>query len=246
MAPPRGPIQDGLDALWSRYRNKWRRLFSLKMIAELEMRASFDVDTLSAWRIANRVPKGTVPDCPRCPDVCCAGLENVVSLRLTDVALLMDIDRTDLMARKKPNFPGYMLRSRPALAELVDSELWRSLPVMKQVGKDRICAALSPDVKCSIHPAWPSSCERFPYTLAAMRNEVIWGKRCPVDKKGPQYVERSQELFKATLHAYNLRIMDAVLLTHARKELEALGIGAWLIAKNEDPFEPRAGLPIVE
>ncbi len=243
--PPPGPAQVGLDALWSRYRSKWRRLFSRRMIAELELRASFDVDTLSTWRIANRIPKGTIPDCPRCPDICCAGLENVVSLRLTDVALLLDIDRTDLMSRKKPNFPAYMLRGRPALAELVASDLWRALPVLRQLGEDHVCSALSPELTCTLYPSWPSSCERFPYTLSAIRKEVVWGRRCPVQRSGP--VERSQELFRAALDAYNRRIMDAVLITHARAELDALGLGAWLIERDEDPFEPKPmGLPIIE
>jgi Fe-S-cluster containining protein len=239
-------VQQRLDDLWGRYRNKWRRLFSAKAIAELELRASFDVDTLSAWRIANRIPKGTIPDCPRCTDICCSGLENVVSLRLTDVALLIDIDRTDLMSKRKPNFPAHMLRSRPALRELVASELWRSLPVLVQVGEERICAALSPERRCSIHPHWPSSCERFPYTLSAVRREVVWGRRCPAKKSGPEWEERSTELYRASIEAYNKRIMDAVLLTHARRELHELGIGRWLIEKDEDPFEPRSGLPIVE
>lgn len=244
--PPAGAVQEGLDALWSRFRSKWRRLFSRRMIAELELRASFDVDTLSTWRIANRIPKGTVPDCPRCTDICCAGLENVVSLRLRDVALLIDIDRTDLMSRKKPNFPAYMLGRRPGLRELVSSDLWRTLPVMKQVGEERICAALAPDMTCSIYPKWPTSCERFPYTLSAMRKEVVWGRRCPAKKESPAYVERGKALFRAALDAYDERVKDAVLLTHARAELDALGIGDWLIKAKEDPFEPRTGLPIVE
>ena len=247
MGPPSGKVQEGLEALWSGYRNKWRRLFSARMIAELELRASFDVDTLSTWRIANRIPKGTIPDCARCPDICCAGLESVVSLRLTDIALLMDIDRTDLMSRKKPNFPAHMLRARPALSELVASDLWRMLPVLVQLGEDRICAALSPELKCSIYPNWPSSCERFPYTLSAVRKDVTWGRRCPVQKSGPQHVERSKQLFRGAIEAYNKRVMDAVLITHARKQLDELGIGAWLIEKDEDPFEPKpVGLPIVE
>jgi hypothetical protein len=173
-------------------------------------------------------------------------LENVVSLRLTDVALLMDIDRTDLMARKKPNFPAHMMRTRPALRELVASELWRMLPVLVQLGEERVCAALSPDRRCSIHPHWPSSCERFPYTLSAMRSEVIWGRRCQPKKTGDEWVERSKQLYRSTIDAYNKRVMDAVLLTHARAELDALGIGKWLIARNEDPFEPRSGLPIID
>jgi hypothetical protein len=79
-----------------------------------------------------------------------------------------------------------------------------------------------------------------------MRKEVIWGKRCPSKATDPTYAARGRELFDATIAAYNERVKDAVLTTHARKELDALGIGAWLIGPREDPFEPKPALPIVE
>lgn len=209
------------------------------MIAELKLRASFEVDLVSPKKIASKIPAGTIPNCAACEDLCCAGLENVVSLRLSDVAGLMDIGRTDLMTKKKPNFPKNMLRNRPGLYEVVGSELWRTLPVLRQIGESRICAALTPDLKCSLHPHWPTSCERFPYTLSARKRTVSWGTRCPERQCAPEHYERSQELTAAAISAYNERVKDAVLLTHAKDELDALGIGAWLTRDHEDPFEPR-------
>jgi hypothetical protein len=235
--PPPGPILSGLDALWSQWKNKWSRLLSAQVIAELKLRASFDVDLMAPWRIANKIPKGTIPDCAKCEDICCAGVENVVSLRLRDVAVLLDLGRTDLMTKKKPRFPAQLLRTRPALQELVESELFRALPVMKQVGEHRICAALTPDLRCSLHPYWPTSCERFPYTLSAVRKHVTWGTRCPSRQCAPEHEPRSEELFSASVEAYNERIRDAVLLAHAREALDALGIGAWISDDDEDPFE---------
>src|SRR5262249_8455495 len=143
--------EQALDALWARYASGWKRLLSAKMIGELMLRASLDVDLVPVHRIANTIPTGTIPDCAVCENICCVGLENVVSLRLTDVATWMDIRRTDLMTKKKPNFPKDMLRSRPALFEIVGSELWRALPVLRQIGESRICAALTPELKCSLH-----------------------------------------------------------------------------------------------
>jgi hypothetical protein len=241
-----GPIQAGLEALWERHRSAWRRLLSPRAITELRLRASFDVDLVSTWRITNKIPEATIPDCEQCDDICCAGLENVVSLRLVDIATLIDIGRTDLMTKKKPNFPAGWLRTRPLLHELVGSELWRALPVIRQQGDSRICAALSPDLKCSIHPHWPTSCERFPYTLSAARRAVTWGTRCPSKKQAPQHEARSRELFLASIDSYNERVRDAVLLAHAKAELDGLGIGAWITGPEEDPFESRSALPIVE
>src|SRR5262249_47265398 len=93
--PPPGPTLAALDALWARYHGSWRRLLSRGAITELRLRASFDVDLMSPWRIANKIPKGTIPDCASCDDICCAGIENVVSLRLRDIAVFIDLGRTD-------------------------------------------------------------------------------------------------------------------------------------------------------
>lgn len=246
-APPVGPIEQGLEEIWGRYRSSWRRLLSRGAVKELVLRASFDPDLIAPWRIANRIPKGTVPDCPKCTNICCAGLENVVSLRLRDVAMLLDLGRDDLMSKLKPNFPAWMLEERPTLKELVASELWRSLPVMRQVGELSVCAALDTNtLKCSLHPAWPTSCERFPYSLDVARRQVNWGSRCPSKKVHREHQVQSDALFEAAIDAYNRRVQDAVLLAHARPELEALGLGPWLTGKDEDPFEPRPkGLEVV-
>ncbi len=243
-----GATSEGLEAVWRRYESAWKRLLSPRAITELQLRASFDIDLIAPWRIANKIPKGTIPDCASCDDICCAGLENVVSLRLVDVAMLIDIDRTDLMSKQKPNFPKAWLRTRPMLYELVGSELWRALPVMRQVGEHRICAALTPDLRCGIHPSWPTSCERFPYTLSAARRQVTWGTRCPSKQLGPEHEQRSEQLFQSSIVAYNERVKDAVLLAHAREELDALGIGAWITKPDEDPFEPKTStaLPIID
>lgn len=249
QAPPSpdGSRLTALESLWPRYRSKWRRLLSGRAIRELQLRASFDVDLLRHWRFTNDIPAGMIPDCPECTNICCAGLENVVSLRLRDVALLMDIGRTDLMTKKKPNFPTSMLAKRPGLRELVASELWRTLPVLRQIGDLRVCAALSRNLTCTLYPSWPTTCERFPYTLSVVRRRVTWGARCPSRKRAPEHAPRSRALFKAALNAYDERVKDAVLLAHARAELDRIGLGAWLTGPRENPFEevPR-GLSVIQ
>jgi hypothetical protein len=250
-APPPGgpgPTLAALDALWARYRSRWRRLLSRGAIAELQLRASFDPELLDVADIARRIPPGTVPDCPRCDDLCCAGLENVVSLRLKDLAVLIDLGRTDLISKKKPVFPPSMLRRRPQLEALMRSSLYRTLPVLRQRGEQRICAALTVDLTCSIHPHWPTSCQRFPYTLSAVRREVHWGTRCPSKQSGPEHEAHAQALFAGAVAAYNERVRDAVLLAHAPRALEAMGLAHYLTGPDEDPFEdaPRSRLPLLE
>jgi hypothetical protein len=224
---------------------------SRRALTELELRASFDLDLMAPKRIVNKVDPDTIPDCEACDDICCAGLENLVSLRLRDIAVLIDIGRTDLISKKKPRFPASMLRTRPALRELMGSELFLTLPVLRQVGDMHICAALTPDMKCSLHPHWPLSCERFPYSLLAARRRVVWGSRCPSKKTSPQFAERRSEMFDAAVQTFNERVRDAVLMAHAPDALRDMGISEFLIQPGEDPFMPdddapgRSSLPII-
>lgn len=239
-------VLESLDQLWSGYKNKWRRLLSKQVITELTLRASFDLDLLAPNRIANQIPKGTIPDCASCDDICCRGIENLVSLRLRDIAVLMDIGRTDLVTTRKPRFPQFMMESRPAMYELMGSELWLTLPVLRQVGEHRICAALNQDMTCSLYPDWPLSCERFPYSLQAARKHVVWGTRCAFKKQSEEHASRSEALFVGAIDTYNERIRDAVLLAHARESLDELGIGQFLSDPHAPIFEdPLPRLPIV-
>ena len=125
-----------------------------------------------------------------------------------------------------------------------DAELPRSLDQVLVHGQ---VAALDKNLRCTLHPHWPTSCERFPYSLSAVRREVVWGTRCGVQRREPT-AARSDELFHAAVAAYNERIKDAVLLTHARSALDALGLGTWLCEPDEDPFEPAVDerLPVVD
>lgn len=240
----KGPVERELDELWGGYSSPWKRLLSRGALTELQLRASFDLDLLAPSRIANKVAAGTIPDCDSCDDICCAGVENIVSLRLVDIATLIDIERTDLIRKKKPRFPAAMLRTRPMLRELVASELFRALPVLAQVGERRICAALTPSLRCSLYPHWPLSCERFPYTLSAIRREVVWGIRCPSQRTSPSHEPRREELFGAAVDTFNERVRDAVLIAHAPDQLEAMGISQFLTRPGEDPFEDKDDNPL--
>lgn len=243
--PTKGPVERGLDTLWHTYASGWRRLLSKRALRELALRARFDTELLLPAKIANRVSTGLVPDCPSCQNTCCAGFENVVSLRLRDIAVLVDVERTDLIATAKPRFPQTLLDERPGLRALVDSLLWRTLPVLRQEGPLRRCAALDDDLRCSLHPHWPTSCERFPYSLSAARREVVWGTRCQSKVLRPEHRARSRELFDAAVAAYNERIRDAVLLEYERDRLDDLGIGAFLADPDAETFEPPSRLPVI-
>ena|GEM_PF-1563779 len=235
-----------LDLLWKDYESKWKRLLSSQFITELSLRSIYDVQPINLKKIASIVPAGTVPDCPNCEDICCQGAENVVSLRLSDIARLIDLGRTDLISKSKPRFTEQMMSQRPALFELMGSELWLTLPVLKQLGPYRMCAALDQDLKCSLYPHWPLSCERFPYSLNVSKKKVFWGSRCQSKSCSSEHETRGVQMVERAGQTYNERIKDAVLLTHARKRLDDLGIGVFLSDPQSPKFEELAGsLPIL-
>ena len=244
MKPSHGPVRSRLEDLWQRYASPTRRLFSRNIFRELRLRARFDIDPVDLKRITNDVPRGAVPDCPSCPNVCCGGYENVISLRLIDIADLIDLERTDLISTKKPRFPEELLAERPWLQDLSTSFLWRTLPIIRQEGPGRRCAALTKNLRCSLYPNWPTSCERFPYTFHPLTQRVRWGSRCPTRRSGVD-LKRSHALYQAALSTYNERIRDAVLLYHGRQALDELGIGQWLTSATDDAFEAPELLPIL-
>lgn len=201
----------------------------------MRLQAEFDLKPLRPKKVSMTIAPGLVPDCNACQSPCCLGLENVVSLRLSDIGKLIDIDKTELISVKKPRFPKSMLEERPHLEELMSSTLFRALPVLQQVGPEAKCAAWQDNRNCGLYPNWPLSCERFPYTLSPSRL-MVWGTRCPSSQKNPLFKKRTQEMREATVRAYNERIHDAILIQHARPELSELGIAKFLTRPNEDPF----------
>ena len=179
----KGATERALDTLYQKYARSGKRLLSRRLVSELRLRAYYDLRSVDLRKVANKVPLGTVPDCPSCPDLCCVGVENVVSLRLSDVALLVDLDRTDLISKAKPNFPLAMLEMRPHLFDLVESELWRTLPVLKQLGRSRVCAALTEENQCSLYPIGQVPVNAFRTPFAVLRKTLSGAQ--DVRKKKP-------------------------------------------------------------
>lgn len=238
-----GTVSEALETLWQRHRQPARRLLSWRWRRELVLRQRFSVRPVDWTKVTDEIPRDQVPDCGRCTDLCCGGLENVVSLRLRDLATLIDLGRTDLIARRKPRFPESLLRERPSLRPWIQSTLWRTLPVVEQVGPHRTCAALVQG-QCSLYPHWPTSCARFPYTIGEGR--LRWGLRCrtPAPLPSPKHASRMRAAAAAT---YDRRIEDAVLLSHARADLDAIGLGAWLTDPNDsDAWEAPSRLEILD
>ena len=219
-----GPKELALAALWPRARV---RVDTFKYWREtLRLRRRFSLKMLRLNDLKVAVPRGQLPDCESCTDVCCTGPNAIVSLRLRDVAALVDAGLERFVVRERPQLPRKQLAgSTWARREADGSVFHRAFPVLLR-DDTGTCALLTEDRMCGAHPAWPLSCARYPYALDLQSKHVFWAKGCASTTLVPAIDApiRVRALLRSVIDAYNERVKDAVLVHVARKELEALDL----------------------
>ena len=97
----RSPTVRRLDEIWVgkvrramlRLRNVWRNL---------RLARRYRLRPLRFEALDLRVEKGQVPDCANCQDTCCRGPQNTITLRLDDVARLLDAGLEHAIDVQKP------------------------------------------------------------------------------------------------------------------------------------------------
>jgi|GEM_PF-835360 hypothetical protein len=223
-----GRLEQQLRALWSPQVRA--RLWTPRhWLDQLRLRRQYMWEELTADELALDFGVGTLPDCDTCEEVCCTGPHRVVLLRLVDVAALVDAGLADHMTLEKPTYSDAELQANPALWDMVHSQAWQVMPVLKQ-DATRTCSLLTQDNRCGAWPAWPLSCARFPYALDIAHNRVFYARSCNSVTRDFSRSGRKREtaLVDAVVEAFNQRLRDAVLLTVAREELRALGLDRYL------------------
>lgn len=219
-----GPLEQALRGLWTR-RVRARLLHPRHWLDLVHLRRHYDPVELRAGELQRDFPVGRLPDCENCEDGCCTGPSRVVLLRLVDVAALVDAGLQDMISQDKPAFARRELARSPALADMLHSDAWQQLPVLRQ-DATRTCMMLTADGRCGAHPFWPLSCARFPYSVDVWNQRVFYAASCrsavqDVSRPGRR---RETQLVDAAVDAYNQRLRDAVLMRVARAELTELGL----------------------
>lgn len=216
------PTVRALDDLWASVSERplWAggRFFTY-----LKLRRKMRLGFVAPEQFTSIVPDGKVNDCSSCFELCCVGKNQTVSLRFRDIAMLMDIDRTNLITHAKPAFDQATQEARPALARTVASEAWQRFPVLKQNSYGK-CEALNDDGKCTLYPHWPTSCARFPYALEISTSTITYSPRCRSFWIRPDAGEKIEAMKVAAVAAYNERVKDLVLLAYAPEKLAELGL----------------------
>jgi hypothetical protein len=222
-----GPTERALQALWRDHARDMYQFRNLRTIIRLRRR--FDLRPVSLNGLQVRIPTGKLPDCDNCVDLCCTGPNAVVSLRLRDIAVLMDLKRIDLISFERPTPPTDQRRLSWARREADASVFHQAFPVLQRDGTGT-CMALTEDRLCGLWPSWPLSCARYPYALDRKNKVVFYASGCTTTRlaemvEAPVAVRR---LVRATVDAYNERLRDVVLLAFARERLRSLGLLAFI------------------
>lgn len=216
------PTVAALDALWADFAAE-RVSLPRRLWRSLQVGRALHARPLRADAVPVRAPLGKVNHCAGCTELCCIGPRNVVLLRLRDLAALVDVGRTELIAADKPTFDAATLRARPALRRHVESSAWRRFPVLRQ-NAFGACLALGADGRCTLFPHWPQSCARFPYALDTEPAEVFYSQRCRSFVVHPGHQQAAQSMAAAAVAGYNERIRDALLLRFRAEPLARLGL----------------------
>lgn len=188
-----------LDSLWERaryrhyYPQNWFKLRSLHKRYELDFLRYSDMQIM--------IPRGRVPDCENCLEICCTGPHSIVSLRLRDIAALID---AGLESHITQGGEG---------------------PVLTQ-DKTKTCTLLTKDRLCGAYPAWPISCARYPYAVDARNKVVFYAKGCRSHEQLSFHEAnpRTRNLVQAAIDSYNERIKDILLMNFAQQELREIGL----------------------
>lgn len=220
----RNAIEGALAALW---RDARYRLYSPRHVwTWLDLNRRFELRFVRKGQLKVELPRGIVPDCEACTDLCCTGPNAVVSLRLRDIAALLDAGLERHITFDRPAHPPV---GTWAAREAQWSVFSQMFPVLARDATGT-CTLLSDERTCSAYPAWPLSCARYPYALDALRGRLFLARGCGsqrfVSAEDPP--DKVKGLVDAALRSYNERIKDIILLHVALEELTELGLTPWL------------------
>jgi hypothetical protein len=215
-----GQLERSLADLWGIARTRVDTLSYWRETIALRRRFSLRFLKLGELKVA--VPYATTPNCDDCVDLCCTGPNAIVSLRLRDIAALVDAGRESFIVPRSGDPPR---ESTWARREADGSVFHQVFPVLLRDATGT-CALLREDRMCGAFPSWPLSCARYPYALDLQLKTVFWAKGCASTTVLPSSEAplKVRELLRAVVDAYNERVKDAILLYVARRELGELGL----------------------
>ncbi len=221
--------QQQLAKLWAEVAGN--RVFKFKNIfKDFLLLTKYDLRFIQAAKVKLRVADNMLPDCEHCPQNCCHGAENTVSLRLIDIARLLDAGLSAAIDQDNRSFrQDIYFKNKPGVLADINSDDWNYFPILKRV--NNICPYLDQQNKCTIYKYRPITCRRFPYILTQTKAHIVFSQKCYKTKIALEPLKQ-QELFQAALDSYNEKVKDLILINYARADLEEIGLRKYLLLKN--------------
>jgi Fe-S-cluster containining protein len=219
--PRPGPLEQALDQLWDQSAPRLSR--PRYLWTYLKLRRNYHLRFLKRSDMKLEVPFGLLPDCPNCLNVCCAGPQSIVTLRLKDIAALVDSGLSEHI--QKTEQKKLLVLPPSHAAQLAQKSIFHAFfPTLKR-DPTGTCTLLGPRLTCTAYPSWPISCARYPYSLDSENHVIFLAKGCESHRQigindAPKAI---QNLVQAAIDGYNERIKDIILLHVALGELEDLG-----------------------
>jgi len=181
----------------------------------LEQRFSLARPTASDLRTDD--VRGRAPACDVCRNPCCARPEGIVSLRLSDVARLVDRGIGHAVVE-----PGALLARFPTIADtlgpLVHRESFtRAFALDKR--DDGACVFYE-GARCTIHDVKPLACRAFPYQLDDDRARVRFASSCESERACDEAETRAQ--IASAIASYHAKVDDVVTRAFARDDVRDL------------------------
>jgi Fe-S-cluster containining protein len=207
-----GPIRRRATSPFGWFRN-------VRLARRVSLRA------LQASDVTVEAEEARVPTCEGCPNSCCRGPGTGISLRLADVARLVDAGLGWAVAKTQSWEDDHYARD-PALREHEARDSQRRFPSLRRRA-DGACVFLDEAERCAIHSIRPLACRAFPYRLDETRTRVHFSGRCASSRADGQAAD-VDEMVGAVLELYNAKVRDLVVLTHGRRELRRLGLSRYL------------------
>ncbi|MFC1483092.1 YkgJ family cysteine cluster protein [Candidatus Margulisiibacteriota bacterium] len=171
-----------------------------------------------------------VPDCHACDKNCCSGSGNQVTLRLKDIARLIDNNKEHYIdVKNKPQLELKKYRFWERFHRRKDQEFLNIFPKLKQKD-DGTCIFLTEDKKCSIHTIRPLVCRSFPYSLEQSLREITFSLSCSTFKKAENETDEKlvKQLFNDTITNYNEKIDDLIAVFLYPHELNKIGVQKYI------------------
>lgn len=207
----------------------WRAKKPSNWMKRWRLGLEFDLEFLRLSQMRIAIPNGKVSDCANCEEICCTGPKAVIHLRLKDMASLVDQGLERHIAKPVPQHQQ-TVGSKTQLEKAFDESLFAQIFPTLTRDKHGTCQLLTDDLKCSVYPRWPLSCARYPFAIDSVNRVIFYANGCRSSQIVPpsQAPSRFSYLAQAAVESYNERIRDLYLLAFARKELENLGLMAYL------------------